>query len=45
MRNLLMYCDGKQDLLEIAEICGINLLAMQEWLEKFLNAKLLTKVG
>ncbi|WP_297811805.1 DUF4910 domain-containing protein [uncultured Helicobacter sp.] len=45
MRNLLMYCDGKKDLLEIAEICNIDLLIMQEWIEKFLSAKLITKVG
>lgn len=44
MRNLLMYCDGKKDLLEIAEICGINLLEMQEWIEKFLTHQLLIKV-
>lgn len=39
-----MYCDGKKDLLEIAEICDIDLLVMQEWVEKFLNAKLLIRV-
>lgn len=44
MRNILMYCDGKKDLLEIAEICDIDLLVMQEWVEKFLNAKLLIRV-
>lgn len=44
MRNLLMYCDGKKDLLEIAEICDIDLLAMQEWLEKFLAHQLLKRI-
>ena len=44
MRNLLMYCDGKKDLLEIAEICNINLLAMQEWIEKFLAHNLLKRI-
>lgn len=44
MRNLLMYCDGKKDLLEIAEICNINLLAMQEWIEKFLTHNLLKRI-
>ena len=39
-----MYCDGKKDLLEIAEICNINLLAMQEWIEKFLAHNLLKRI-
>ncbi|TLD83459.1 DUF4910 domain-containing protein [Helicobacter sp. MIT 11-5569] len=43
MRNLLMYCDGKLDLLEIAEICGFNLLDLEEYLEKFIASGLLKK--
>lgn len=43
MRNLLMYCNGKRDLLEIAEICGINLLECEDWLGKFVEFGLLRK--
>ena len=44
MRNLLMYCDGKADLLEIADICGFALVDMEEWLRKFLESGILEKV-
>lgn len=44
MRNLLMYCDGKLDLLEIAEICDFNLLELKEPLQKFITKGLLKNV-
>ncbi|WDL71797.1 DUF4910 domain-containing protein [Helicobacter winghamensis] len=44
MRNLLMYCDGKLDLLEIAEICDFNLLELKEYLQKFITKGLLKNV-
>ena len=44
MRNLLMYCDGKLDLLEIAEICDFNLLELKEYLHKFITKGLLKNV-
>lgn len=44
MRNLLMYCDGEKDLLEIANICGIDLLKCEDWLKKFVEHQLLIEV-
>lgn len=44
MRNLLMYCDGKRDLLEIAEICGFSLLEMKEYIKKFVELGLLGEI-
>ncbi|PZT48516.1 aminopeptidase [Helicobacter valdiviensis] len=44
MRNLLMYCDGKRDLLEIAEICGFSLLEMKDSLKKFIELGLIEEV-
>lgn len=44
MRNLLMYCDGKRDLLEIAEICSFNLLSMKEYINKFIECGLIEEV-
>lgn len=43
MRNLLMYCDGKLDLIEIADKCGFCLLDMKEWIRKFVENGLLRK--
>lgn len=44
MRNLLMYCDGKKDLLEISEVCGGNgLLESQQWIAQFVAHGLLKK--
>lgn len=43
MRNLLMYCDGKLDLIEIAEKCGFYLLDMEDWIDKFVENGLIKK--
>ena len=43
MRNLLMYCDGKKDLLEIAEIGGFGLLEIERWIAQFVRHGLLKK--
>ena len=43
MRNLLMYCDGKLDLIEIAEKCGFYLLDMEDWICKFVENGLIKK--
>lgn len=44
MRNFLMYCDGKRDLLEIAEICNFNMLEMNKHINHFIELGLIEEV-